>query len=316
MTDQNTLLMDSTAGLVEVDGKWEAAKDAVDYPVYIVPAYFNAVDCDQHNESEFVNANGETNTGRDKDFNLVVVDRFRDDDKQVIACVTGLYGSLKTVDVYQQLQDELLVSEIKNHVDTLYVSGNGGVQQLTVAMEDMISMSGVPDELAMKIRLETSVDGSKAHSLSMVAENLTGEVGIHVYGGEYRLAARHTNTINDRTYHYIPTVNQMIANWNDVIIPTMSLMFDEKFNRNMALNLVDEMCAKAKIGERHQKAIRDLYVSGAVRTNDTTDSMYKLNVTFNQYFDDNMHEKNELKNKFKDSIAKAMHNELKKLRKK
>jgi hypothetical protein len=296
--------------MVDVQRDWENAKDAVDYPVHIVPAFY------QDEDSLFVNANGETNTGRDKDFNLVVVDRLRDGDKQVIACVSGLYGSLKTTDVYAQLQNELLMSDNKNHVDSLYISGNGGVQQLTVAMDDMISMSGAPDELSMKIRLETSVDGSKAHSLSMVATNETGDIGIHVYGGEYRLSARHTTTINDRTFHYIPTVNQMIANWNEVIIPTMSLMYDEKFNRNVALNMVDELCKTAKIGERHQKAIRDLYVSGLVRTNDTTDSMYKMNVTFNQYFDDNMEEKTELRNKFKDGIAKAMHNELNKLRKK
>lgn len=306
----NTLLMENACGMVGVDKSWENAKDAVDYPVYIVPAFY------QDTDEQFINANGQTDTGRDKDFNLVVVDKFRNDDKQVIACVTGLYGSLKTVDVYQQLENELFISENKNHVDSLYVSGNGGVQQLTIAMEDMISMNGTPDELSMKIRLETSVDGSKAHSLSMIANNTTGDIGINVYGGEYRLSARHTNTINDRTFHYIPTINQMIANWNDVIIPTMSLMYDEKFERNMALNLVDEMCKKAKIGERHQKSIRDLYASGLVRTNDKTDSLYKINMTFNQYFDENLEEKTELRNKFKDGISKAIHNELQKLRKK
>ena len=290
--------------------QWDTVKDAVDYPVWITPAYYHDSDAD-----EFVNANGKTVTGRDKVFNLVVVDMYRDGDKQVIATVTDTYGSVSAKDVYEQFQTELTLSETSHSINNLFVSENGGMQQLTVNMEDMVDIKGCPDNLQMRVVLETSVDGTKAHKLSMRVHNKTNKTDMHVYGGDYTLAARHTTTIGDRVQYYVPTLNKMIENWNDVIIPTMSLMFDEKFDRNFALDMIDDICKKSSIGERHQKAIRDLYASGSVKTLDTTDSLYRVNVAFNQYFEGALDEKRELQNKFKDNVAKQMHTAVNKLKK-
>lgn len=314
--NENTRLKESSYGLVhipngEVAEQWEAAKDVVDYPVFIVPAFYRDEDTD-----EFVNANGETNTGRDKVFNLVVVDKYRDGDKQAIATVTDTYGSVSTADTYEQFHQELLLSETAHKLNSLFVSGNGGMQQLTVELKDMLDISGCPDNLQMRVVLETSVDGSKAHKLSMRVHNKTSKTDMHVYGGDYTLKARHTNTIGERVQQYIPTLNKMIENWNDVIIPTMSLMFDEKFDRDFALDMIDDICKKSSVGERHQTAIRDLYKSGGVKTLDTTDSLYRVNATFNQYFEGALDEKKELQNKFKDSVAKAVHNTVQKLKNK
>ena len=313
---ENTRLKDALYGLVNIDtniveDQWELVKDAVYYPVWITPAFHR--DEDQDN---FVNANGETNTGRDKVFNLVVVDKFRDGDKQCIATVTDTYGSVSTKDVYDQFQTELTLSETSHKIKNLFVTGNGGMQQLTVEMLDMIDIKGCPDNLVMRVVLETSVDGSKAHKLSMRVHNKTSKVDMHVYGGDYTLNARHTTTIGERVQQYIPTLNKMIENWNDVIIPTMSLMFDEKFDRNFALDMIEDICKKSQIGERHQKALRDLYSGGAVKTLDNTDSLYRVNAVFNQYFEETLDEKKELQNKFKDSVAKSIHNTLNKLKKK
>jgi hypothetical protein len=308
--NENTRLKDSLNGLVNIDtniiaDQWELVKDAVDYPVWITPAYYKDED-----EDRFANANGETNTGRDKIFNLVVVDKFRDGDKQCISTVTDTYGSVSTKDVYEQFETELTLSEISHTIKNLFVTGNGGMQQLTVEMNDMIDLQGCPDNLVMRVVLETSVDGSKAHKLSMRVHNKTSKVDMHVYGGDYNLNARHTNTIAERVNQYIPTLNRMIENWNDVIIPTMSLMFDEKFDREFALNMIEDICKKAQIGERHQKNLRDLYSGGAVKTLDNTDSLYRVNAVFNQYFEENLDEKRELQNKFKDGVARAVNGQL------
>ncbi|MBT8449165.1 MAG: hypothetical protein KJO69_05720 [Gammaproteobacteria bacterium] len=314
MTTINETLMNTIGSIAKVTGadtsaKWANAKDTVDYPVWITPAYYKDEDT-----KTFTNANGETNTGRDKEFNLVVVDKFRDGDKQCIASVTDTYGSVATKDIYNQLQQELELSESAHDVHSLFVSGNGGMQQLVVRMTDVMDIKGCPDNLEMRVVLETSVDGTKAHKLTMVAHNKTGDVSSAVYGGDYNLKARHTKTIGDRAYHFIPTINTMIANWNDLIIPTMSLMFNEKFNRNQALSLMQGMCEKAGIGERHQVAIKDLYASTKVRTNDKSDSLYRVNATISQYLEDEMEGKQELKNKFQTKVAKAMQTELNKLR--
>jgi len=310
----NTLLLNATAtGLVElknVTNKWDAAKDAVDYPVWITPAFYKDDDI-----NEFVNANGKTNTGRDKNFCLVVVDKYRDNDKQVIATVSDTYGSLSTKDVYHQLHQELVLSETNHDVTRLFVTSNGGMHQLTIKLNDMISMEGVPDELVMMIRLDTSVDGTKAHSLSMIIHNVKSDTDIHAYGGNYTLSARHTKTIGKRSAYYIPTINSMIENWNDVIMPTMSLMFDCKFNRNVALDLIAGICKDSKIGERHLANITSLYQSGSVKTNDESDSLYRINMTLNQYFDDEMGDMQDTKQKFKDSATRAIQKQLNKLKK-
>lgn len=313
MTTENTLLLNAEPnGLVvlsDVPNKWNAVKDVVDYPVWITPAFYKDEDI-----NEFVNANGKTNTGRDKNFCLVVVDMFRNNDKQAIATVSDAYGSLSTKDVYAQLQQELVVSETNHEINRLYVSNNGGMHQLTIKLNDMISMEGVPDELVMMIRLDTSVDGTKAHSLSMIVHNPKSDTDIHAYGGNYNLSARHTKTIGTRSAYYIPTIQSMIDNWNDVIMPTMSLMFDCKFKRNVALDLIADICKDSKIGERHLNNIKELYQSGAVKTEDSTDSLYRINMTLNQYFDDELGDMQDTKQKFKDSATRSIQKHLKSLK--
>ena len=314
MNKENTHLLNAneSTGMVSIPefDKWSVVKDAVDYPVWITPAFYKDEDKD-----EFVNANGKTNTGRDKNFCLVVVDKYRNNDKQVIATVSDAYGSLSTTDVYDQLQQELYLSETLHEVKSLYVTSNGGMHQLTIKLNDMISMEGIPDDLVMLIRLNTSVDGTTAQSLSMIVHNLTGGTDVNVYGGNYTLSARHTKTIGERSAYYIPTIQSMIDNWNDVVIPAMSLMFDNKFNRNVALDLISDICKDSKIGERHTKNIRNLYASGAVTTKDTTDSLYRVNMTLNQYLDNELADMQDTKQKFKDSATRAIQKQLNRLKK-
>ena len=313
MPTENTHLLEAENDFIQFPAsgnRWTVAKDAVDFPVWIVPAfYIDPV------TNEYSNANGVTNTGRDRNYCLVVVDKYRNDDRKVIANVSDAYGSLSTADVYESLQQELILSEQKHRVERLFVSNNGGTQQLTIKMLDMMSMDGIPDELSMMIRLDTSVDGSRAHSLSMLIHNKAGDTDINVYGGNYNLSARHTKTIGDRSAYYIPTIQTMIDNWNDVVIPSMSLMFDCKFNRNVALDLISNICADSKMGERHTTKIRELYSSNNVSTNASDDSMYRINMAVNQYVDENLADMHNTKQKFKDSATKSIQKHLNRLKK-
>lgn len=302
--------MNSEKGFVQFkadDNRWDVAKDAVDYPVDILPAFFKE-------DGEFKNAMGLTNTGRDKQYCLVIVDKLRDGNNMPIAAVSGKYGSLPSTEVYAQLQSELSVLEESNEIKSLFVTENGGSQQLTIKMNDMMSMEGVPDALDMMIRLNTSVDGSKSHTLSMVISNRKGGTEIHAYGGDYNLSARHTKTIGTRSAYYIPTIQKMIENWNDIIIPTMSLMYDCKFNRNVALELISGICEDSKMGEAHEQGVRDLYTSISLKTDDDTDSLYRINMAMNQYLDEEMHDLNRAKIAFKDSVTKSIQKQLNKLK--
>jgi len=314
MTTQiNSALQDASNGLVWLDDtkdKWGLVKDAVDYPVHVLPAFYP-----HPIKEEYTLATGITNTGRPKQFCVVAVDLYRTNDYQIISTVSDSYGSLKTSDVYEQLQQELACSEQKHTVQRLYVSANGGTQQLTFKMNEMISMDGIPDDLEMLFRLNTSLDGSKSQSLSMIVHNKEGNTDIHTYGGDYTLSARHTKTIGKRSAYYIPTINKMIENWNDIIIPTMSLMFDCKFNRNMALQLISDICEESKMGEAHMKNVKELYTSIQLKTEARDDSLYRVNMAVNQYLDENMQEMTAAKQRFKDRSVKSIQRHLNRLKK-
>jgi len=311
---ENTILKESISGVIglknlSLSQGWDVVKDAVDYPVNLVNAYY------KNKDGDFVNANGETNTGREKYFNLVVVDKFRDGDNKVISAVTGQYGSVEAKSVYIDFQNQLSLSEQDHSLVDLYVTGNGGAQQLTAEIKGMTGLKGLPDEVVMRVLLGTSVDGTKAHTLSLLIHNKTGDTSYSVYGGEYRLSARHTTTITDRTVDFVPSLSLMIKNWNDFIMPTMSLMADEKYDREFAAQLVEDLAKEAGIGERHRIQIRQLYEAGKVRTNDKSDSLYRVNAALYQYVGDELEEKRDLQERFNIGIAKAINKRVQKLRK-
>lgn len=314
----NTLLAEAKRGLVNfradasnVSEYWKNVQDAVDYPVSIQDAYW------KDEKYDFHNASGQTGTGRDKDFMLVVVDMLRNDNRQVISTVTGRYGTVDTSNMYRFLEEELVSAKIDHEPVRLWVSGNGGRQQLHVHIKDQIGMNGLPDELRMYIRMDTSVDGTTAHTLRTIINNKDTDTNYEMKDAQIDLSARHTNTIDERSVHFIPFINNMMKNWNDLIIPTMSLMFNAKYDRDMALELLEETCKKAKMGKRHMNRIVELYCSGGVRTNDTSDSLYRINHTINEYIDDELSDdKAETAERFKSLIAKNMQNEIDKLRRK
>lgn len=281
---------------------WDMAKDAVFYPVRITNAYFKQGD-------EFVNANGKTNTGRDKKFNLVLVDKERRDEWQAIATVTGQYATLPTVVVYDQLQEQMEELDEKYHLHTLYVSGNGGVQMLTLRLPQMRGMVGdgpLTDELVLQIVLETSVDGTRAHTISMNAFDPKNRVSFSFHGGEYRLKARHTQTVGERVVNFIPTIRTIVENWNRKLVPMMKFMYEDRFDRNQALEILMKLAQDSTMGERHRTKLRQFYETDGVSSKTKEDSMYRVAYAINEYIDTNIEERPELQKRFKESIAKNL----------
>lgn len=306
----NTRLQDSEEGRVDlrktdVAEAWDIAKDVVDYPVRIVNAYFKL---DENDETSYRSANGATPQGRDKMFNLVLVDKLRvgDEGLQAIATVTDKYGTVKTADIYEDFRQQLQEINQKHIIRQVYVSGNGGVQTLVVQMQDKKALN-TPDGLIMEVRLNTSVDGTLSHSLTLSAYNASGDTSIYVYGGEYNLSARHTTTLGERTVDFIPQFKKMLEYWDTVIIPTMSLMCEDKFDRKAAVEFLNQVAEDAGIGERHREKITSLYASPAVHTNEKNDSVYRVNQVLNQYIDEEMSGRPELQGRFKTAVAKRIY---------
>lgn len=311
---ENTLLIDNQNYLrfkgSDQLSAWKDAIDAVNYPVWITNAFYKD---EVGDEEEFVNANGKTKIGRDRDFNLVLTDPHRNGDKNVIACVSDKYGTLHTHEVYKDLKDQLEESGIEHELKSVWVSGNGGVQHLFLQINDVCGMSGTPDNFEMMIRLVTSVDGSNSHTIQMYACNKKDNTTY--YGGNWKLKARHTRTLGQRTIAFIPAINSLIKQWNETIIPTFILMFNEKFDRDAAIDLVVNIAEEAGFGKKHSTAIQTLYNKKGACT-DETNSLYRINHILNKYVDDEIKkDKVDLKDKFKVNITKQIEKTLNGLRK-
>lgn len=285
--------------LTGLNDAWEHAIGLVDYPVYLKPLHYFHGNVEQH-------AEGTTNTGRDTMFFGVVVDRHKDDNLSMIAAVTDTYGTIPAADTYRMLRDDLEEMSVDATPDVLYVSGNGGRQVLWVDVHGQLAPD-LQDEIGMQVKLLTSLDGSKKHTLQLVAYNKTDNselVGITTES--FNLSTRHTRTIQDRHIAFQSTVSNLIGQWNDLIMPTMALMGDAKFNRSDALELLANITEDAKLAEKHIKASKNFYQNRMLDQNE--DSIYSVVSGLSSYIQDNIaSDKPEHAEKVRDAINKVAH---------
>lgn len=285
--------------LTGLNDAWERAIGLVDYPVYLKPLHYFHGNVEQH-------AEGTTNTGRDTMFFGVVVDRHKDDNLSMIAAVTDTYGTIPAADTYRMLRDDLEEMSVDATPDVLYVSGNGGRQVLWVDVHGQLAPD-LQDEIGMQVKLLTSLDGSKKHALQLVAYNKTDNselVGITTES--FNLSTRHTRTIQDRHIAFQSTVSNLIGQWNDLIMPTMALMGDAKFNRSDALELLANITEDAKLAEKHIKASKNFYQNRMLDQNE--DSIYSVVSGLSSYIQDNIaSDKPEHAEKVRDAINKVAH---------
>lgn len=285
---------------------WNIVKEAVDYPVEIRPAFWI------EDDGTAIRADGYSETGRENEYNLVVVDRDNDGNKKTIACVNGIYGTLDTKSVYADLEKQLSEMGIEYKLHTHYVSGNGGSHQLKLIIGGLQSIDGLPDQVQMEVTVETSVDSSKSHGLVARAWDAKNGYSAEIYGGHYKLKARHTKTIADRTVDFVPFLRTMIQNWNDVIIPTMILMYDHKFDRTMAVQLIEDIAKEAGLAEKHTQNVKSLYQADMVKTEARGDSLYTVNAAFSQYISQEIEDNSRaMSDKHREKIATALYNRLK-----
>lgn len=285
---------------------WEVARNVVDYPVEQMLGYFVSGDT-------LYPAYGETTSGRNKEFFFIVVDKYKNGDRQVIAAVTDVYGTIPPASVYEELQKQLAETGQEIELLELYVTGNGGAQSLTFKIKGLTGLQGLPDEVEMLSRLDTSVDGTKSHQLTTLIHNVQGDISTSVFGGSYEIAYRHTKKINIRVVDFADRLVDMAANWNDLIMPTMNLIYDQKYNREAAMALLDEVSKDAGIGQRHRETIRKIYKSGELRTNDDTDSLYRINLAIGQFIEDELEGKKELQERFRYGLANSIEKRIKKI---
>jgi len=235
-------------GMEAVDA-WKYAQDCVNYPVEFKDLFWEEPD------EVFNVARGVTNTGRDVIYRGVLVDRDRIDKKHVIATVTGLYDTLSVPMVYSSFERELASLNLTNAPCNIYVSGNGGTQELKVRLTDMESPH--PDHpIVMILTLQTSLDGTKQHSLNVSAWN--EESGFEIVGlsaANYGITAKHTTSIHDRHISMAVVITKLMAEWNETVIPMMRMMLDCEYDAKVASDILETILSDAEFPQMHIKRL-------------------------------------------------------------
>lgn len=281
--------------VMEIKKPWDFVIDCVDYPVSITPLYH------VNDDGDNVRAEGKTNTMRDIKFSAIVVDRSRDGTPWAIATVTELYDTLPTSKVYESLRRELEEVGIEAEPVTLYVSGNGGSQELNIQIPNMDSPH--PDlPIRMMLTVNTSVDGTRQHQIRLSAWNddSAHEI-VGIASADYSMATKHTRAIDDRHVSMVSVIEKLVTEWNNTIIPMMRMMFDNKFDAKFADSLFEELMADAKIPEMHIKALKGNEVH-------TADNMFDMVDGISEYFSEQTRPERvtTFKKNLRDSVAKLV----------
>lgn len=284
---------------------WDTAIDSVDYPIYVKPLHF-------HHNGDEMTAAGKTNTNRDSQFFGIVVDRNRTDELSTISTVTNTYGSIPPAEVYDSLRTELDSMGIVNEPVALYVSGDGGRQILSIKIDGQKSPN-CRDDIGMMVQLVTSVDGTKKHSMRLVAYDYTNDVEmVGLTNEQFNVSTRHTQAIKDRHIAFETVLTRLIQEWNNTIMPMMAMMMDATFERKTALSLLQNMLKDADVPLRHQKKLEDAYQS---KMADATHehSVYSVMANVSSYLSTELADKPERAEAFREKLNKRAHKTINKV---
>ncbi|MDA3807001.1 MAG: hypothetical protein PF440_03720 [Thiomicrorhabdus sp.] len=234
------------------DSAWDMAINVVTYPVKILPLFIQP-----ETNQDFLRAEGTTNTNRHTEFYGIVVDRARTEDLQTIATVTGMYSTLSTSEVYLDLKRDLEKANVKSSPISVYVSGSGGSHILSISLDDLVSpVLSDGSTFKMSLTLNTSIDGSKKHTISIAPVDDSGRI---LFGIDSTLSfsAKHTRTIGERSVAFSTVINKLLAEWNDVIAPMIVMLDGQKYSSSMAMSLLEEIMTEADMPVKHIKGVTE-----------------------------------------------------------
>lgn len=277
---------------------WDYAINAVSYPVFIKELFFKHTDDDGEEFTE--NAEGMTNTGRETKFFGVVVDRNNDGRLSTISTVTDTYDTIPVPQVYNDLKNDLVALNIEHYPERVYVSGNGGMQELRVKIPGCEWVNS-EKQITLALRVNTSIDGKTKHQVSLCAVDQDGVELSGIDNVSFNLAGRHTKTIRERHIAFTSVLNNIVESWNTVIVPSMVLMSDSKFDRQFAVELIKNICEESGIPERHADKATTYFeskVSGEC-------SLFDVYHGLNAYLEESMDTKRERLATFREKMNKT-----------
>ena len=275
----------------DTDKQWESAISAIDYPVRITPLYVNV-------DGEYQKAMASTTQGKPSGVFGIVVDVKKTGEYKLINTVGSYYHPISTVAVYNELRKVLVDNNVNHHLTTLYVSSNGGVQFLSIALEDVAIAHG-DSMYYVGLMVQTSVDATKRHEIKII---LLNENNQPVYGvGDFAISGftKHTKSSVDESIVSAQLVQQI----GDAVVKIRSEITELigiVLPKMIAIDHVQSVFKKANVPEKYTENVVSL-LSGAESY--TTLTLYNIISTF---IEDTLASKQDRKRKIRESLYNVM----------
>ena len=217
-------------------------------PTYVKDAEDNDVakatyDADRIEHGAYV-----TESGRDGQFYMVMVDRHNDGDWKSLTPCSDYYAAVEPSEIYENLRKMLEFT--KNQPTYVYNAFNGGSQQLRVRIEDMqgISMDTI-EGMHMELVLKTSIDKSSNHVLSVMPVTEDGTPILFTDSGKngFNFKVRHTNKAKAEIVNFNAAVASIANAWNNKIVPYVRFLADGDLSESEVLGLMKNIAEDAKM---------------------------------------------------------------------
>jgi hypothetical protein len=278
-----------------LEGDWETAIEAVDYPVYVVPAFFQ-----MENEEEYREAKGITREGRDTDYHFVVTDPRNNGVLNPVASVTGNYTPISTKETYIQVRDSLKEIGETSYPNFLFISSDGAIQVLSVILnERKVSVDDTEPEISLKIDVMTGYDGTTKHRMKMSAFNSDG-LDIPLFG-DFNLARKHTKNIGQDVFAYTSAIMDIINHWDEAV-NTLKILMNSEFNKEEFIDFVKAFASDSGMSEKHIDRIVTRVSSGEIQSHNAFSGVKEVS----KYVSFNLDDKPQLQERIKEKMTKAM----------
>lgn len=283
-----------------LNGNWDTAIEAVDYPVYVVPGFFKMDDDEDYRE-----AKGVTKEGRDTDFHFVVTDPRNNGNLNPVAAVTGAYTPISTKESYIEVRDSLKEINEDSHPNFLFISSDGAVQILSVILSDR-KTAIEEEEINLKIDLHTGYDGTTKHRMKMSAFNDNG-LDIPMFG-DFNLARKHTKNIGQDVFAYTSALMDIINHWDEALV-SLKIMMDTEFGKEDFVEFVRGFASDSGMSDKHIDRIVTRVSSGEIDSHNAFNGVKEVS----KYVSFDLDDKPQLQERIKEKMTKAMETAYKKL---
>jgi hypothetical protein len=209
-----------------------------------------------------------TESGRDGQFYMVMVDRDRTGEFRAVAACSDYYAAVEPHKIYESLK--VMLEDSKHQPTYVYNAYNGGSQLLRVRVDDLqsVDLEGV-DGIHMEIQLRTSLDKSTNHVLSVmpVTNNGTPILFSDTGGGGFTFKVRHTSGSRAEIVNFNAAVATIAAAWNKKIVPYVRFLSDGDLSemdvRALLTNVVEDAGLPKDLGEEIMTAYKARPVKNA-----------------------------------------------------